>query len=111
MNLIFGRFTTRSWRHVLNFGILDGESLFEIVFDEQVIFGPRAKMWHPVIRESVKQREPEAYQIMPVDPIFRSDLEFLPIQACDLVAWINRRGSLDLEHVRFNGWKKRYRFK
>lgn len=64
---------------------------FEIIFDEQVIFGPRAKMWYPLMRDTIKIREPEAWAIMPVDPMFKSDLEFLPIQACDLIAWCGRR--------------------
>jgi hypothetical protein len=66
---------------------------FEIIFDEHVIFGPRAKLWYPVIREVVKLREPEESSIMPVDPMFRTDDEFLPLQACDLFAWCLRRGS------------------
>jgi hypothetical protein len=66
---------------------------FEIVFDDQVIFGPRAKAWYPVVRDALTIREPEASQIMPVDPLFRSDLEFLPIQACDLIAYCNLNDS------------------
>jgi hypothetical protein len=65
---------------------------FEIIFDENVIFGPRAKMWYPLIREVMRIREPEAYDILPIDPLFRSDDEFLPIQAADLFAWILRHG-------------------
>jgi hypothetical protein len=68
---------------------------FEIIFDEQVIFGPRARLWYPLMRAVVKHREPEAAEIMPVDPIFRPDDEFLPIQAADLYAWTIRKNTSD----------------
>jgi hypothetical protein len=60
---------------------------FEIIFDENLIFGPRAKMWYPAILAVARIREPEAATIMPIDPIFRSDDEFLPLQAADLFEW------------------------
>ena len=66
---------------------------FEIIFDEEVIFGPRAKAWYPVIKRVVQIREPEAHSIMPIDPLFRSDDEFRPIQAADLFAWCIRRNT------------------
>jgi hypothetical protein len=66
---------------------------FEIFFDEQVIFGPRAKAWYPIIRAIVQHREPEAAQIMPVEPMFRTDDEFLPIQAADMMAWCTRNAT------------------
>lgn len=64
---------------------------FEIVFDENVIFGPRARIWYPAMREIMRIREPEVLPIMPIDPIFRSDDDFLPIQASALFAWCIRR--------------------
>jgi len=68
---------------------------FEIIFDEQVIFGPRAKFWYPLVREVVRHREPDAFSILPVDPIFRSDDDFLPLQAADLFAWCHRKATDD----------------
>src|SRR5207248_10717159 len=65
---------------------------FEIFFDEQLIFGPRAKVWYPAIMEIMRIREPDAATIMPVDPLFRSDDEFLPLQAADMFAWLLRYG-------------------
>lgn len=65
---------------------------FEIIFDEQVIFGPRAKAWYPAVRATVALQNPEESSIMPVDPMFRTDEDFLPLQACDLFAWCMRRG-------------------
>ena len=73
---------------------------FEIMFDENVVFGPRAKAWYPVIRETIRLREPEAFSIMPVDPMFGSDSDFLPLQAADLLAWMFRNGSRpDYDHA------------
>jgi hypothetical protein len=66
---------------------------FEIIFDENVIFGPRAKLWYPAIRDVVRMREPEAHSIMPVEPMFKVDEEFLPLQASDLFAWCIRAGT------------------
>lgn len=74
---------------------------FEIIFDEQVVFGPRARAWYPVLKEVVAHREPEAAAIMPVDPLFRSDTDFLPIQAADLFAWCLRKSTDDPSFTRF----------
>src|SRR5262249_24537334 len=57
---------------------------FEIIFDENVIFGPRAKYWYPLMLDLMRFKEPEASALMPIDPIFRSDDEFMPLQAADL---------------------------
>lgn len=75
---------------------------FEIIFDEHVIFGPRAKAHYPIIREAMRLREPDAFSIMPVEPIFRSDDEFLPLQAADLFAWCFRDGSNEPPGHRFD---------
>ena len=63
---------------------------FEIIFDEQVIFGPRAKIWYPVVRAVAQEAEPDASSILPVDPMFRADDEFTPLQAADLFAYVIR---------------------
>jgi Protein of unknown function (DUF3800) len=63
---------------------------FEIVFDEQVRFRPRVKWWYPITRHHMI---PEWQAIAPVEPIFRSDDEFLPLQAADLLAWLFRRAT------------------
>jgi hypothetical protein len=81
---------------------LSWQERFEIIFDENVIFGPRAKAWFPVVRDAMRRREPDAYQIMPIEPIFRSDDEFLPIQACDLMAWCNRQMATDIQDTTFH---------
>jgi hypothetical protein len=63
---------------------------FEFIFDEQVVFGLRAKQWYEAFRYLGKLDNPHAYEIMPVEPIFRSDSEILPLQAADMFAWIYR---------------------
>lgn len=74
---------------------------FEIIFDEQVVFGPRARAWYPIVKGVVAHKEPEAVAIMPVDPMFRSDTDFLPIQAADLFAWCIRKATDDPTFTRF----------
>jgi hypothetical protein len=68
---------------------------FEIFFDDQDIFGPRALGLYSAIRAAMSVREPEASALLPEEPVFKSDLEFLPIQACDLIAWCGRRDAAD----------------
>lgn len=61
---------------------------FEIIFDEQVIFGPKVKLWYPLIRDLM---QPSDRIIMPIEPQFKNDCEFLPLQASDMIAWLFRR--------------------
>jgi Protein of unknown function (DUF3800) len=62
----------------------------EVFFDEHKIFGPRARVWYPVICRTFPR---EIQAILPVDPFFRDDAEVLPLQAADLTAWIQRKFS------------------
>ena len=64
---------------------------FEFYFDENVILGPRAKAWYPVIRA---MSEPRLRAIMPVEPFFRDDKTTMPLQAADLTAWMSRHDKL-----------------
>lgn len=66
---------------------------FEVIFDEQVMLGPRAKVWYPMVLAIMQEQYPEAASIMPLEPMFKTDDEFLPIQAADLFAWCFRRGT------------------
>ena len=66
---------------------------FEVIFDNNVIFGPRARIWYPVMREVVRFREPEAFKIMPIDAKFDLDEDFMPLQAADLFAWCIRNAT------------------
>lgn len=70
---------------------------FEIVFDEQHISGLRAKKWYPAVRETIEFKYPDEAKILPIEPIFKKDDEFLPIQAADMFAWCFRRAT-DLGH-------------
>lgn len=76
---------------------------YEIIFDEQAIFGPRFKKYYPAIRASMKLKHPKEYEIMPVEPMFRKDDDFLPIQAADLYAWCIRKNS-DVPGLETFGW-------
>jgi hypothetical protein len=60
---------------------------FEFIVDEHPSLGTRMLTWYPVTR--VTMREP-ARSIMPATPIPRKDELFLPLQAADLVAWVQR---------------------
>ena len=63
---------------------------YEIFFDEHLIFGPRAKAWYPLM---VSMQAEVIQAVMPVEPLFRTDLDALPLQAADITAWIARRGK------------------
>lgn len=71
---------------------------FEIIFDENVQFGPKAKAWYPLFREITKARAPEIYAMLPVDPLFRTDDEFMPLQVADIFAWLCRRNVSGATH-------------
>ena len=66
---------------------------FEIIFDENVIFGPRAKHWYPFYRRMLQIKEPTMANILPVEPMFKTDDEFLPLQAADMFAWCMRNAT------------------
>lgn len=68
---------------------------FEIVFDEQLIFGERARRWYPLIKEIMRIKWPDECSILPANPTFRRDDEFPPIQAADLWAWCLRKNTDD----------------
>lgn len=74
---------------------------FEIIFDEQLIFGERARKWYPLVKEVVRLKYPEEFKILPVEPVFRRDDEFLAIQAADLWAWCLRKNTDDPEAKSF----------
>lgn len=63
---------------------------FEIVYDTDVIFGPRARHWYPFVQKMMQIRFPDEATILPVDPSFRTDDEYMPLQAADMFAWCAR---------------------
>lgn len=64
---------------------------FEILFDEQLMFGPNAKKWYPLIRELCVTAEVRS--ILPIEPIFRKDDDTCGLQAADLYAGLVRSGG------------------
>ena len=60
---------------------------FEIFFDEHRIFGPKAKAWYPIVRDICDE---DIRSLMPVEPHFETDKEFLPLQAADMLAGLRR---------------------
>jgi hypothetical protein len=71
-------------------GEMGSREPYEIFFDENQIFGPRAKAWYPIIRAF---QDKPVRALMPVEPYFRSDTDTLPLQAADLTAWIKRKSG------------------
>lgn len=66
---------------------------FEVVFDEQLVFGERARQWYPLVQEILRRRYPEEGTILPQMPAFGKDDDHLPIQAADLFAWCLRKNT------------------
>jgi len=60
---------------------------FEIIFDEKSKLAPLVKRFYSVFREG---GEPEVAAIMPPDPLFRSDEQFVPLQLSDMIAYVVR---------------------
>lgn len=75
---------------------------FEIIFDEQEVFGLRAKAYYPAFRAMMEYKEPEAATLLPPEPWFRSDDQALPLQAADLAAWCIRKCTDDPAYDQFN---------
>jgi hypothetical protein len=71
----------------------------EIIFDENVIFGPRAKKWYPLVRDVAL---PELSELLPSQPTFKDDHEYVPLQAADLFAWLIRRAYNDHQAQKFS---------
>lgn len=78
---------------------------FEIIFDENAMFGNHAKRWFPITKAMTEAIDPEMSAVLPVEPMFKADDEFLPLQAADLLAWFLRRalskpvGNLEFDWI------------
>lgn len=68
----------------------------EVIFDEHLIFGPRARLWYPVIKSAI---DPAEVHVFPTEPIFKNDENTMPLQAADLLAWLFRRETSGMEHT------------
>jgi hypothetical protein len=64
---------------------------FEIIFDEHLALGPKAKKWYPLVRELCVSDEIRT--LMPMEPQFQTDDTALPLQAADLHAGLVRSGK------------------
>lgn len=67
------------------------EQRMEVIFDDHVIFGQRARAWYPLVR--CLMSDPAEEVVMPEEPRFCSDEDALPLQASDMLAWLIRRSS------------------
>jgi Protein of unknown function (DUF3800) len=61
----------------------------EVIFDRQVIFEPRLRIWYPLIRTSLV-RDNSQLSILPTHPRFEDDKEYPPLQSADVLAWLFR---------------------
>jgi hypothetical protein len=61
---------------------------FDIIFDEQSSFAAKCKKWYRAIKEICVP--PQLQPLLPTEPIFRDDREFLALQASDLYAGLVR---------------------
>jgi hypothetical protein len=74
---------------------------FEIIYDEEVIFGPRAKHdWQKLRQFRLLSTNHRFIKRVPV-PMFKSDDEFQPLQAADMYAWCLRNATDKQDHVEF----------
>ncbi len=72
---------------VLDLGVAEQ---IEIIFDDQVIFKPRIQMWYPLIKEGWENYDSSLCGVLPPEPMFRDDKQYVPLQAADVVAWLFR---------------------
>lgn len=75
---------------------------FEIIYDVQMISGPKARLWYPLIQQIMEIKFPDQAKILPVDPMFKTDDEFLPLQAADLFAWCVRNATDKQDYESFS---------
>jgi hypothetical protein len=61
---------------------------FDVFFDEQLKYGPQATKFYRIALDVAK---PRYRKMLPNDPIFRRDDEFMPLQAADMFAWLVRK--------------------
>lgn len=59
----------------------------ELIFDEHDKYAPLIRNIYPFFK---RKADPELRQVLPIEPMFRSDIKFLPLQAADMLAWLFR---------------------
>jgi len=95
----FYLFFATIWRIAADLANRGLRERFEIIFDDHSILASRVKLWYPFFRDyldRLAREDPDPLtvggkEIMPLDPVFRTDDEFMPLQAADLFAWLLRK--------------------
>lgn len=64
---------------------------FELIFDNKPPIGFKARAWYPLIRVMAEKAGLGVESILPDDLVFRDDLEFVPLQVADMLAWLYRK--------------------
>lgn len=64
----------------------------ELIFDDTP-FRERVKAWYPMVRIVLDDQE---RAVLPLEPLFRDDLTFVPLQAADMIAWSCRRDTASM---------------
>lgn len=65
---------------------------FDFIVDEHPSLGAPTSAWYPAMLTLME--EPQR-SIMPSKPIPRNDEEFMPLQAADMIAWLQRNANND----------------
>jgi hypothetical protein len=80
------------------YDVLDqyGNELIEVIFDDNAIFKPRIQLWYPLIREAKENYDPTLRGVLPLEPTFQNDQDYVPLQAADMVAWLFRTAASGL---------------
>jgi hypothetical protein len=63
----------------------------DFIFDDQGSIGLEALLWYEDIRTN--HMSPDVQKMLGSTPIFRSDMDILPLQAADMLVWHIRRKS------------------
>ena len=107
----FQLFFAMIWRVTYQLAICHNTERFEIIFDRQVMHEQKVKFWYPVFVDHIQRLAADqgpasiwaaARALLPEEPVFRTDDEFMPLQCADLFAWLLRSEMLGQQH-RF-GW-------
>jgi len=62
----------------------------EVIFDEQDKYSELIRNVYPFFRSRL---DPELQKVLPSEPMFRPDHDFLPLQAADMLAWLLRNAT------------------
>ena len=65
-----------------------------MILDEQNVFRQDIYATYPIMVEQIAIAGKDVRDVMPAQPFFRDDKEFLPLQAADLMAGTIRRACL-----------------